>query len=279
MTYSRLAAATLAVLSVACAVGAAPVFCRRAGALRSKADALQIRGDVPAAISFDVYRQLRPLNAQRIALFQSAGEVKHLPDGLAVCEVADDGVDDPSAVLVALPARQERVVGERGQRAGRGLTLARRAAASVSPIGATNSGMRCRGPLLATRVCTRNVQHNFRAAAQLVKTVLLPNGKGRGSGTVHIDRAARCELVIGDAASHRVSDRKWLSLNRTRRAHRNTARNIGDSNDRFLPVIGRARRSGRRTHPRTGRRTRPRQRAALRPARVRVDRSGGSRRE
>jgi hypothetical protein len=102
MTYSRLAAATLAVLSVACAVGAAPVFAAEP-AHCGKADALQIRGDVPAAISFDVYRQLRPLNAQRIALFQSAGEVKHLPDGLAVCEVADDGVDDPSAVLVALP--------------------------------------------------------------------------------------------------------------------------------------------------------------------------------
>ena len=102
MTYSRLAAATLAVLSVACAVGAAPVLAAEP-AHCGKADALQIRGDVPAAISFDVYRQLRPLNAQRIALFQSAGEVKHLPDGLAVCEVADDGVDDPSAVLVALP--------------------------------------------------------------------------------------------------------------------------------------------------------------------------------
>ncbi|MBW9102374.1 hypothetical protein [Paraburkholderia phenoliruptrix] len=102
MIFSRVAAATLAALTLACAAGssnafaAAPIGC-------GKADALQIRGDVPAAISFDVYRQLRPLNAQRIALFQSAGEVKHLPDGLAVCEVADDGVDDPSAVLVELP--------------------------------------------------------------------------------------------------------------------------------------------------------------------------------
>ena len=68
-----------------------------------KADTLQIRGDVPAAISFDVYRQLRPLTAQRIALFQAAGEIKHLPDGLSVCQIADDGVDDPSAVLVQLP--------------------------------------------------------------------------------------------------------------------------------------------------------------------------------
>lgn len=64
---------------------------------------MRIRGDVPAAISFDVYRQLRPLNAQRIALLQAAGEVTHLPDGLPVCQIADDGVDDPSAVLVQLP--------------------------------------------------------------------------------------------------------------------------------------------------------------------------------
>ena len=58
---------------------------------------------MPAAISFDVYRQLRPLTAQRVALFQAAGEVKHLPDGLRYAEIADDGVDDPSAVLVQLP--------------------------------------------------------------------------------------------------------------------------------------------------------------------------------
>ncbi|MEC5406178.1 hypothetical protein VOM14_11520 [Paraburkholderia sp. MPAMCS5] len=102
MIYSRPGAATLAALTLSCIAGspsvlaAEPVHCGTAGTL-------QIRGDVPAAISFDVYRQLRPLNAQRVALFQSAGEVKHLPDGLAVCEVADDGVDDPSAVLVQMP--------------------------------------------------------------------------------------------------------------------------------------------------------------------------------
>lgn len=102
MTHSPLAAATLAALTLACAAGSASVFAAEPVNC-GKADALQIRGDVPAAISFDVYRQLHPLNAQRVALFQSAGEVKHLPDGLAVCEVADDGVDDPSAVLVELP--------------------------------------------------------------------------------------------------------------------------------------------------------------------------------
>jgi hypothetical protein len=99
MTHSRVAAVALAfgcLFGSAAALAADPIRCE-------KADALQIRGDVPAAISFDVYRQLRPLNAQRIALFQAAGEVKHLPDGLPVCQIADDGVDDPSAVLVQLP--------------------------------------------------------------------------------------------------------------------------------------------------------------------------------
>jgi hypothetical protein len=99
MTHSRVAAAALTLgclFASTAALAADPVGC-------GKADALQIRGDVPAAISFDVYRQLRPLNAQRIALFQSAGEVKHLHDGLPVCQIVDDGVDDPSAVLVRLP--------------------------------------------------------------------------------------------------------------------------------------------------------------------------------
>jgi hypothetical protein len=99
MIHSRVA---VLALSFGCLFGSSAVFAAepvRCG----QAGALQIRGDVPAAISFDVYRQLRPLSAQRVALFQSAGEVKRLPDGLAVCEVADDGVDDPSAVLVQLP--------------------------------------------------------------------------------------------------------------------------------------------------------------------------------
>jgi hypothetical protein len=99
MTYSRLSALALA---FGCLSGSAAAFAVEP-AHCGKAESLQIRGDVPAAISFDVYRQLRPLNAQRVALFQAAGEVKHLPDGLAVCEIADDGVDDPSAVLVHVP--------------------------------------------------------------------------------------------------------------------------------------------------------------------------------
>lgn len=102
MKYSRLVAVALtfgSLLGSTVAFAAEPTRC-------GNADTLQIRGDVPAAISFDVYQQLRatqPSDAQRIALFQSAGEVKRLPDGLSVCEIADDGVDDPSAVLVQLP--------------------------------------------------------------------------------------------------------------------------------------------------------------------------------
>ena len=68
-----------------------------------KDDALQIRGDTPGAISYDIYSQLRPLTAHRLALFQDAGTVRRLPDGLDVCEIADDGVADPSAVLVHEP--------------------------------------------------------------------------------------------------------------------------------------------------------------------------------
>ncbi|HEY4298272.1 MAG TPA: hypothetical protein VGM85_17500 [Paraburkholderia sp.] len=101
MTHSRVAAVAL---TFSCLFGSAAAFAADAVPVHcDKAHSLQIRGDVPAAISFDVYRQLRPLSAQRIALFQSAGEVKHLPDGLRVCQIADDGVEDPSAVLVQLP--------------------------------------------------------------------------------------------------------------------------------------------------------------------------------
>ncbi|SMG57642.1 hypothetical protein [Paraburkholderia susongensis] len=99
MTHSRLAAVALTIgclCGSSAALAAPPAHC-------ASADSLVIRGDVPAAISFDVYRQLRPLSAQRVALFQAAGEVKHLPDGLPVCQITDDGVDDPSAVLIRLP--------------------------------------------------------------------------------------------------------------------------------------------------------------------------------
>ncbi|NML35466.1 hypothetical protein [Paraburkholderia antibiotica] len=101
MTHSRLAAIAMTIAGLcgsaaASAATAAPAHC-------APADSLEIRGDVPAAISFDVYRQLRPLSARRVALFQAAGEVRPLPDGLSVCRIKDDGVEDPSAVLIRLP--------------------------------------------------------------------------------------------------------------------------------------------------------------------------------
>jgi hypothetical protein len=90
-------AATLGCLAAShAAFAASPSPC-------GKDDALQIRGDTPGAISYDVYSQLRPLTARRLALFQEAGTVKRLPDGLDVCEIADDGVADPTAVLVHAP--------------------------------------------------------------------------------------------------------------------------------------------------------------------------------
>jgi hypothetical protein len=88
--------AALGCLAAGHAIAATPSPC-------GKDDAFQIRGDTPGAISYDVYSQLRPLTARRLALFQDAGTVKRLPDGLDVCEIADDGVADPTAVLVHVP--------------------------------------------------------------------------------------------------------------------------------------------------------------------------------
>jgi hypothetical protein len=100
MTRSSLcvlaAALGISLCGAAAAAPAAPLNCK-------DGSALQIRGDAPAAISYDVFSQLHPLSAKRLALFEGAGTVQRLPDGLSVCEVADDGVDDPSAVLVRAP--------------------------------------------------------------------------------------------------------------------------------------------------------------------------------
>jgi hypothetical protein len=105
MSHSRLAALALTTgcLSGLLSGSAAAVAATPALAHCAAAEALEIRGDVPAALSFDIYRQLRPLSARRIALFEAAGEVKRLRDGQPVCQIADDGVDDPSAILVRLP--------------------------------------------------------------------------------------------------------------------------------------------------------------------------------
>jgi hypothetical protein len=90
------AASGCMMLNCAFASAGGPLKCRTG-------DALHIRGDAPAAISYDVYSQLYPLSAKRLALFEAAGTVKRLPEGLDVCEIADDGVADPSAVLVRGP--------------------------------------------------------------------------------------------------------------------------------------------------------------------------------
>jgi hypothetical protein len=103
MTQSSLRAVTAALglllTGVTAAAAAAPLNCKQG-------NALQIRGDAPAAISYDVFSQLYPLSAQRLALFEGAGTVQRLRAGLDVCEVADDGVDDPSAILVHAPRDQ-----------------------------------------------------------------------------------------------------------------------------------------------------------------------------
>ncbi|MHB9842027.1 hypothetical protein Q8F57_045455 [Paraburkholderia terrae] len=64
---------------------------------------LQVIGDVPAAISYDVYIHLYPLDARKLANFVMAGQVRLLPDGTRTCLVANDGVADPSAALVDGP--------------------------------------------------------------------------------------------------------------------------------------------------------------------------------
>ena len=62
-----------------------------------------ISGDVPGAISYDVFVTVRPVVAGRLARLIAAQQVKMLHDGTIACEVSDDGVADPSAVLVRVP--------------------------------------------------------------------------------------------------------------------------------------------------------------------------------
>ena len=64
---------------------------------------VHVRGDVPGAISYNIYRQLHPLTAEKLATMAGAQQVKLLPDNALACELSDDGVDDPSAVLLGIP--------------------------------------------------------------------------------------------------------------------------------------------------------------------------------
>ena len=64
----------------ACVLGSAAASAAPTTSCKAE-HSMQIRGDVPGAISFDVYSQLQPLSAQRLALFESTGQVRRLADG------------------------------------------------------------------------------------------------------------------------------------------------------------------------------------------------------
>jgi hypothetical protein len=65
--------------------------------------AVRIVGDIPAAISYDVYEQLQPITPERLALFTQSRQVVMLPDGTRACRVKDDGVAGSQAALVHVP--------------------------------------------------------------------------------------------------------------------------------------------------------------------------------
>lgn len=88
--------------------------------------AVAIVGDVPGAISYDIFVAAHPVAAERLARLVAAQQVKMLHDGTVVCEVADDGVTDPAAVLVRLPhgtmnywVKRWNVTPERAESAGK----------------------------------------------------------------------------------------------------------------------------------------------------------------
>lgn len=62
-----------------------------------------IAGDVPGAISYDVFVAARPVVPKQLARFIAAQQVVMLRSGTVVCQVDDDGVTDPTAVLVHVP--------------------------------------------------------------------------------------------------------------------------------------------------------------------------------
>ncbi|WP_125474290.1 hypothetical protein [Caballeronia humi] len=66
-------------------------------------NSVKVAGDVPAAISYDVFSAIHPIVASRIASLMPTQQVKMLHDGTRACIVADDGVADPSAVLLRIP--------------------------------------------------------------------------------------------------------------------------------------------------------------------------------
>lgn len=64
---------------------------------------VHVIGDVPGAISYDIYRQLHPVTVEKLARMTGSQQVRLLPDNVLACELSDDGVDDPSAVLLGIP--------------------------------------------------------------------------------------------------------------------------------------------------------------------------------
>lgn len=64
---------------------------------------VRVKGDIPGAISYDIFSALHPVTAVKLARFSAAQQVKLLPDNTPACVVADDGVKDPSAVLLKIP--------------------------------------------------------------------------------------------------------------------------------------------------------------------------------
>jgi len=64
---------------------------------------VHVRGDVPGAISYDIYRQLHPVTVEKLAKMTASQQVTLLSANVLACELSDDGVDDPSAVLLGIP--------------------------------------------------------------------------------------------------------------------------------------------------------------------------------
>ena len=64
---------------------------------------VRVKGDIPGAISYDIFSALQPLTVAKLARFSAAQQVKLLPDNTPACVIADDGVKDPSAVLLKIP--------------------------------------------------------------------------------------------------------------------------------------------------------------------------------
>jgi hypothetical protein len=82
---------------------------------------VRVTGDVPAAISYDMFTRLYPIKADVLARMAAAQQVTMIHDGTVLCTIDDDGVPSPDAVLVAGPQ-------------GRGLLAVPRCRATAAPV-------------------------------------------------------------------------------------------------------------------------------------------------